>query len=140
MSKEKWYVAGLNFTCTQCGNCCSGPPGRVWVTKEEQRKIAEFIGHEDGKLTSKHVRRVGLKHSLTEKEGGDCTFLKREDGKAMCSIYPVRPLQCRTWPFWGDVLRTPDSWNATATTCPGMNTGQRYDFVQIETRRTQKKW
>lgn len=30
-----WYAPGLSFTCTQCGNCCTGEPGVVWVSDEE---------------------------------------------------------------------------------------------------------
>jgi len=137
---KKWYASGLSFECTQCGNCCSGDPGYVWATKEELSKIAKFLGHEDGKLERQFVRRVGFRHSLTEKPGGDCVFLKREDGKTMCGIYPVRPLQCRTWPFWTANLRSANTWNQIHETCPGINHGAKVDYVQIETRRTQKSW
>ena len=138
MGKDKWYASGLKFECTQCGNCCSGPPGYVWTTKEEIKAIAEFIGQRDGWLGKEHLRRVGLRYSLTEKPGGDCVFLRRSGGKATCSIYPVRPLQCRTWPFWNNVVRNPSTWAETAETCPGMNNGKHYDFVQIEQIRTKK--
>ncbi len=140
MAKEKWYVAGLSFSCTQCGNCCSGEPGYVWATKEEIAGIAKFLGTADGTLDKKHLRRVGFRYSLTEKPDGDCIFLKRENGKAMCSIYPVRPLQCRTWPFWHVNLKSANAWNSANQNCPGLNRGKKYDFVQIETIRTQKKW
>ncbi len=140
MGKEKWYAAGLSFECTQCGNCCSGEPGFVWATKEEIRRISEFLGRDDGWLSKTHLRRVGLRHSLTEKPDGDCIFLKRENGKSMCGIYPVRPLQCRTWPFWTNLLRNSDSWNEAAKSCPGINRGKKIDFVEIEIRRSQKTW
>jgi len=140
MAKEKWYVAGLSFSCTQCGNCCSGEPGYVWATKEEIAGIAKFLGRTDGTLGKKHLRRVGLRYSLTEKPDGDCIFLKRKDGKSMCGIYPVRPLQCRTWPFWNINLKSATAWNEANQTCPGLNRGKKHDFVQIETIRTQKKW
>ncbi|MGB0717175.1 MAG: YkgJ family cysteine cluster protein [Phycisphaerae bacterium] len=140
MAKEKWYAAGLAFECTQCGNCCSGDPGYVWLTKEEIRRIAAFLGRDDEWLPKSQLRRVGFRYSLTEKSDGDCIFLKREGNKAMCGIYPVRPNQCRTWPFWTEVLRDPDTWNAVAMDCPGMNRGPSHDFVQIETRRLQKEW
>ena len=140
MAKEKWYQAGLSFECTQCGNCCSGEPGYVWATKEEISRIARFLGRTDDWLDKKHLRRVAFRYSLTEKENGDCIFLERQDGKSMCGIYAVRPLQCRTWPFWTHLLRSPDDWNEAHRTCPGMNCGQHYDFVQIEARRTQKSW
>lgn len=137
---RKWYESGLRFECTQCGNCCSGPPGYVWTTKEEIARIAEFLGSPDGTLDRKYLRRVGLRYSLVEKRGGDCVFLKREGGKAMCSIYPVRPLQCRTWPFWTGNLESPTSWAQASSTCPGMNNGPHYGFVKIEEVRLKKSW
>ena len=141
MAADKWYRDGLKFTCTQCGNCCSGDPGYVWATKEEIGRISAHLGRKDGWLDPTHVRRVGLRYSLTERAGGDCIFLKRENGKAMCSIYPVRPLQCRTWPFWTENLKSQREWNAIAAQkCPGMNTGDRHDLVQIEIQRTRRTW
>ncbi len=136
-----WYQDGLRFACTQCGNCCSGPPGYVYLTAEEIERIAAFLGCEEPGLGSKHLRRVGRRYSLTEdRKSGDCCFLKHVDGKRICGIYPVRPLQCRTWPFWDDNLDSPKAWTKAAETCPGMNNGSRYDFVQIEIRRTAQSW
>jgi hypothetical protein len=141
VAADKWYRDGLKFECTQCGNCCSGDPGYVWASKEEIARIAAFLGRSDGWLAPEHLRRVGLHYSLTERAEGDCIFLKRENGKATCSIYPVRPLQCRTWPFWTDNLRSQGEWNALAAQkCPGMNKGQHYDLVQIEIQRTRRTW
>ena len=140
MSRDRWYTAGLRFECTQCGNCCSGDPGYVWATKEEVARIAEFLGRPDGWLDKQQLRRVGLRYSLTEKANGDCIFLKRANGKSMCSIYPVRPGQCRTWPFWNSNLKTPEAWAAAAGTCPGMNNGKHYDLVQIEVSRSKGSW
>lgn len=139
-ARRKWYRDGLSFECTQCGNCCSGPPGYVWVNKQDIARIAKFLGLPDGRLGKKHLRRVGLRRSLTEEANGDCTFLKRDGGKAYCSIYDVRPLQCRTWPFWSGNLKSQDAWNAAATTCPGMNRGNHYGFVAVEELRLKKSW
>jgi uncharacterized protein len=140
MSRSPWYQAGLQFSCTQCGNCCTGAPGYVYLSREEVGRIAAFIGRTDGTLGKAHLRRVGFRYSLTEdKKNGDCCFLKTEDGKRTCSIYPVRPLQCRTWPFWNVLLDSPEEWADAATGCPGMNKGTKYDFVQVEVRRTAKR-
>ena len=44
-------------------------------------------------------------------------------------------------PFWPEILRSPESWDAThRNRCPGMNQGRHYELVQIETIRTQKEW
>lgn len=139
-TKPKWYLGGLQFSCTQCGNCCSGDPGYVWATREEIAAIAAFLGRQDGWLDKTQLRRVGVRYSLTEKPDGDCIFLRRgPDGRTTCGIYEVRPLQCRTWPFWDELLRTPDDWHRVAAKkCPGMNTGKHYDFVAIEEIRLRK--
>ncbi|MFQ5413426.1 MAG: YkgJ family cysteine cluster protein [Phycisphaerae bacterium] len=140
MAKTPWYGGGLRFECTRCGNCCGGDPGYVWATKEEIRRIANFLGRSDGWLDPQHLRRVGFRYSLTEKPGGDCIFLRRDGDKSACTIHAVRPLQCRTWPFWTENLRSPDAWAHAGEKCPGMNNGQHYDLVQIETTRKQRTW
>jgi len=138
---DKWYKGGLRFTCTGCGNCCTGAPGYVWVSREEIRRIAAFLDRDDGWLPRNQLHRVGFKYSLTEKPNGDCIFLQsNRNGQRICSIYPVRPLQCRTWPFWIVNLKSPDAWAEAAETCPGMNNGRPYDFEQIEELRLKKSW
>lgn len=138
---DVWYRDGLRFTCTECGNCCTGAPGYVFVKKGEIEKIAAFLGREGKGLTREHLRRVGFRHSLTEdKDTGDCCFLRHEEGKRICSIYPVRPLQCRMWPFWKSNLKSSDAWARASWNCPGVNSGRHYDFDQIEVYRKARRW
>ena len=131
-TRKKWYSQGLRFECMQCGNCCSGAPGYVWVTKQHIARIAEFLGCDDGRLGEDCVRRIGLRLSLTEKPGGDCIFLRREGEIPWCAIYEVRPVQCRTWPFWSENIRSKRAWDSAADKCPGMNKGELYDLGTIE--------
>ncbi|HNQ23209.1 MAG TPA: YkgJ family cysteine cluster protein [Phycisphaerae bacterium] len=137
--KQKWYQDGLHFTCTQCGHCCSGAPGYVWVTKEEIVRIARFLERDDDRLAEHQVRRVGLHFSLTERANGDCVFLTRSNGATGCAIYPVRPLQCRTWPFWSQNLAARTAWDSAAAGCPGMNCGKFYSVGLIEAIRTTRR-
>ena len=123
----EWYAEGLPFTCTQCGNCCTGSPGYVWFHYDELVAMAKFIGIEPDEFLMRYARREGDGWSLreVEREGQfDCVFLKQDavTGCRTCSIYQVRPTQCRTWPFWPDNLRSPRAWKAAAkrTPCPGM--------------------
>ena len=104
--------------------------------------ISDFLESQGRSFGDEHVRRVGRRHSLTEdKASGDCCFLERApDGKRTCGIYPVRPLQCRSWPFWDGNLASEDTWKEAASDCPGMNRGGRHDYVQIEIRRTARRW
>ncbi|UCD28663.1 MAG: YkgJ family cysteine cluster protein [Planctomycetota bacterium] len=141
MGSEKWYKGGLHFACMECGNCCTGEPGYVWVTRQEIRRIAAFLGHNQGWLSKDQLRRIGFKYSLTERPNGDCIFMqKNANGKRVCSIYSVRPLQCRTWPFWTSNLKSTNSWAEASLKCPGMNNGKQYNFCQIEELRLKKSW
>ena len=45
----------------------------------------------------------------------ECIFL---NGK-MCSIYEHRPQQCRTFPWWPDVVRSKTSWENEKERCEG---------------------
>jgi Fe-S-cluster containining protein len=119
--KELWYENGLRFACTQCGNCCTGGPGYVWLTIDDMVKIAKQLKMEVDAFTRAYVKRVGTRYSLMEQVNYDCVFLRRDgSGKAGCAIYGVRPTQCRTWPFWNQNLRAPETWAGAAERCPGM--------------------
>ena len=129
----QWYADGLQFACTSCGHCCSGTPGYVWVTSDEIDRIARHLGVNSVEFHRKYVRRVGFGRSLLEKPGGDCEFLQRlPAGKTACTIHPVRPVQCRTWPFWKSNVASPESWSLTAADCPGIGHGDTHPLPFID--------
>ncbi|WP_211435994.1 YkgJ family cysteine cluster protein [Candidatus Kuenenia stuttgartiensis] len=41
---KPWYKKGLQFECQQCGKCCRGEPGVVWVNDKEIKDISRFLG------------------------------------------------------------------------------------------------
>jgi Fe-S-cluster containining protein len=129
MSKEPWFKDGLRFTCSQCGDCCTGAPGYVWVNQEEIDALAAHVGLPPEEFEQKHVRRVGARRSLVEYPNGDCVFFDGETRK--CSVYAARPRQCRTWPFWESNLRSPATWNDTCRVCPGSGQGQLIPIEQV---------
>jgi Fe-S-cluster containining protein len=132
-TKPPWYHEGLRFDCTRCGNCCSGAPGYVWVDADERARIAEHLGLTTETFTRRHVRRVGRGFSLLELPGGDCEFLERfEDATTGCRIHEVRPVQCRTWPFWKSNLRSERAWRITGKDCPGCDRGDVRPRDEIE--------
>ena len=132
MSKQasEWYADGLSFECTQCGNCCTGPPGYVWFNDAEAAAMADYLGLEEREFRRRFARRKFHRWTLDEVRTPpgqyDCVFLRRDDqGKALCSVYPVRPQQCRTWPFWPENLHSLQDWHDAARRCPGMSQGLR---------------
>jgi uncharacterized protein len=129
MPQAPWFKDGLRFQCTQCGDCCTGAPGYVWVNAEEIAALAAHAGLEVNEFEAQFVRRVGSRKSLIEYENGDCVFF---DSKARkCNVYEARPQQCRTWPFWDSNIRTPQAWKETCDVCPGSGKGKLYSVEEV---------
>ena len=150
-----WYAEGLKFKCTQCGNCCTGGPGYVSISDEEIGRLAEHLRVSRDEIIQWYCRRIGSQYSLKEKRNPqghyDCIFLQEERApasrgdvvthtKRTCAIYPVRPLQCRTWPFWDGNLASAQNWRRASQHCPGMDRGKHYSRKQVESLRDAKDW
>jgi Fe-S-cluster containining protein len=116
-----WYKEGLRFQCTECGKCCTGAPGYIWVTDAEITAMAAFLNIPVDLFKRKYIRSRDNRYSLIEKKAlngdMDCIFLK--DKK--CLVYKARPTQCRTFPWWKENLASEESWKAAGKNCEGIN-------------------
>jgi Fe-S-cluster containining protein len=99
--------------------------GEVYLSDEDLVRIAQHLSLDPIDFEQKYVQRTA--HSLRLRKPSDRQCLFHRDNR--CSIHPVKPVQCRVFPFWPEIVETPESWNATAQRCPGMNKGP---LVQIE--------
>lgn len=132
--KAPWFAAGLAFECAQCGRCCAGPEeGYVWVTEDEIVQIAAQLGILPEQMRRSYLRRVGANYTIIEQpQTNDCMFLQSDaQGNRRCTIYQVRPRQCRTWPFWRSNLASPRDWAVAGTRCKGINRGRLFDLEEI---------
>lgn len=123
---SSWFRDGLRFECTQCGDCCTGRPGYVWVNRREIERLAEFLHLSVAEFGRRYLRRVQGSYSLIEKANGDCIFYR--DG---CTVYPERPGQCRSFPFWPENLESREAWQEVAAECPGIGSARLYPVEDI---------
>lgn len=98
-------IRETGFRCQRCGECCRGEDNSVVAFPEEIRRIQRATDldwleavapPEEGEWD-----REGCFHTLEwrlQKENDACRFYR--DGR--CSIYPVRPMLCCTYPFYLD--------------------------------------
>ncbi len=113
-----WYKEGLKFSCTQCGKCCTGSPGVVWINDAEITAMADFLQISIQEFLKRYTHKVDGRLSLREDPHNyDCVFLK---GKT-CQLYGARPRQCRTFPWWPENLKSKESWQETAERCEGID-------------------
>ncbi|HHT9154779.1 MAG TPA: YkgJ family cysteine cluster protein [Candidatus Tripitaka sp. YC43] len=127
-----WYKDGLRFQCQRCGNCCRGETGYVWTTPGEIKNIVLYLGLQAEEFARKYLKRIGYRFSLKELSGGDCVMYKAGGGPGGCQIYPVRPKQCSTFPFWPDNLKSYEAWASLKKYCNGVDKGPLYPLSAIQ--------
>jgi hypothetical protein len=129
MDEKPWFHKGLRFECSQCGDCCTGAPGFVWVNREEIEALAKHLDMALVDFERAYVRQVGIRKSLIEYANGDCVFFDPNARK--CTVYDARPRQCRTWPFWESNVKTPETWKETCQVCPGSGKGKLHPIEHV---------
>lgn len=132
MSRPTLPMSSLRFQCTGCGACCRGR-GDYWVeaSRAEQRRIQRFLNVSWGWFRRRYVI---VYEDGTEGLGWQrdrCVFLDASD---RCRIYPVRPTQCRTYPFWPEVVGSRTSWRAAAKECEGIGRGAAIPLARVQAR------
>ncbi len=126
MSDAELQQLNMRFHCTQCGCCCRYEEGFVFVSTTDVKRISQYLKIPRSETIHQFCRWVPfgtVDHlSLREQKNRDCVFW--QDGG--CGVYPARPLQCRTYPFWNHILREPGGWERESRACPGIGVGRRW--------------
>ena len=156
-NRSYFFDKGIRFECRQCGACCTGSPGTIYVDKSEVSAIAKFLKIPVVNLKEKYLYPFKNSYSIrehSERQGpqpngatapvsknnfckkntilqvcstdGRCFFY--EDG---CRIYPVRPGQCSSYPFWFINLRSEKKWHSVSEECRGIGQGRLYSKKKI---------
>lgn len=94
-------------------------------------QLAQSLNLPTEQFTRLYTRAVNGRVSLREKANSDCVFYEAGVG---CTVYDVRPVQCRTWPFWGKTAGTPEAWDRTCEVCPGAGQGHLISAEEITRR------
>lgn len=131
LSKDEWWQKGIRFECQGSGKCCTshGEYGFVFLTLEDRKRFAKFFKISSSAFTKKYCEKTDdTWHLKEDPKNPDCMFLKNK----RCSTYEARPDQCRTWPFWPEVMKA-KSWSKdVASFCPGVGKGRLVSGKEIE--------
>src|SRR5689334_6149623 len=97
----------VRFQCQSgCTRCCENK-GFVYLSEKDVTRIAEFLKMPQAEFEAKHVYRTAHQRRLRIRRGMSCTFLTKEG----CSIHEVKPVQCRAFPFWPELLENKREWS-----------------------------
>lgn len=126
--RSYFFDEGLQFTCRQCGACCTGAPGTIYVDINEIQHIAKALNITVASFIADYLSPYKDSYTIREDSEGRCLFYNEG-----CTIYRHRPVQCRTFPFWFDNVRSEKRWQEIAGQCPGIGQGRLYTKTEIIT-------
>jgi uncharacterized protein len=110
---------GLRFSCVPgCTNCCE-VQGWVYITENDLQRAAAFLKLSAIDFEERYVVRTKHTLRLRKPKGAQCHFLQAGG----CQIHPVKPVQCRLFPFWPELVENRGNWQQAAQSCPGINNG-----------------
>ena len=131
MSRAK---SELRFECTGCGECCTnrGEYAYVYVGDREARAL--------GKLLDLSLREFEKRYTFIDEDGwsqlkmdeGRCIFL--DPATKRCNAYGARPVQCRTFPFWRNMVDRGRWTDEARNLCEGIGRGRLYSIEEAEDR------
>ena len=126
----RWWSEGIRFECQGSARCCvsRGEYGYVYLTLEDRRRLAKHFGVSTREFTRRWCRKTdGLFH-LDDRGRKECVFLEG----TRSGVYDARPTQCRTWPFWPDLMGAKAWSREVAGFCPGVGKGPLHTEREIE--------
>jgi Fe-S-cluster containining protein len=119
-------MTGLRFTCQRgCINCCD-QSGFVYLTEDDLLRAAKFTNMTPRAFEKKYVYRTRHQLRFRKPREKQCPFLLAHS----CSLHPAKPTQCRTFPFWPELVENRAEWTRTGEYCPGIGKGP---LIQIGT-------
>jgi Fe-S-cluster containining protein len=123
----------LRFQCTSCGGCCVGDDDRgVYMSDSEAERIRRLLGVSRSWFRRRYVRRLGDDEwEARLADDGRCPFL---GVRGRCDVYAARPDQCRSYPFWPEILASRRCWDREARRCEGIGRGPVLEAAVIELR------
>ena len=122
------------FKCQNCGDCCKGYGG-TFLTRNDIKAIAGYIGTDPHTFIAKYCQLSGDKPILAQGPNGYCIFWDK-----FCTIHSVKPRMCSEWPFIKSVLVDVKNWHIMAGLCPGMQTDVKNNTIKTYVRKEREKW
>lgn len=146
-ARREWFESGLTFECQpDCHKCClrEGIVRLAPASGDNEPSESETLSRELGTSFAEFARQ------FISRDNANGVFIEdpSDNGCPLwrngCRVYEVRPFQCRSYPFWPEIVKSERRWNEEAEFCPGIGKGRRYSKEEIRallatTRENQKR-
>ena len=121
----------LHFECTACGKCCTGNTDTHYIalSVKEADLLRAHLDVSEAWFKRRYVEHLTRDSWSIRMHNGQCVFLGKDN---KCGIYNLRPVQCRTYPFWPELLEKEARWTAEKKYCEGINRGAIINIKHIK--------
>lgn len=99
------------------------------VSEAEAETLAAALNMSAAEFGRRFLRLVAGGLALRDAVNGDC-ILQQPDGR--CRAYVARPRQCRTFPWWPEIIASRESWEKAKRRCPGIGEGRLHSAAEIQ--------
>jgi uncharacterized protein len=125
---------GLRFECTGCGGCCTarGEYAHVYLNPDEAEALAEELELPLREFRRRYTFKDEYGYTQLRFDDSTCVFLER--GTRRCTVYGARPTQCRTFPFWRDLVADGRWTEEARALCEGIGRGPTHRMHDVEAR------
>ena len=118
------YPTTVRFRCIKCGICCGDTEEKtrhILLLSAEAEQIAKTTAQPIFKFATKIRDKAPYVYEMKKRaEDGKCVFLENN----RCTIYSMRPLICRFYPFELKVTPSKKYQFHYTDECPGINKGK----------------
>jgi Fe-S-cluster containining protein len=125
------YPTNIRFRCTHCGQCCGDTEEKtrhILLLKSDLDRISKETSLFYNKFSEESPGSEPYIYEMKKSKSGKCFFLKDN----LCTIYEIRPLICRFYPFpLNDLGNNKHSFSYTKK-CPGIGTGSELKKIYFE--------
>ena len=129
-------MSNIRFSCTRSGKCCKsqGEPGFVALNSEDIERLEKHLGKPRSSFavaadfSSFRYQKETHARWVLKDTHPQCSFLVDNQ----CSIHEVKPLQCRTWPFWPEFIDGGELSKEKLSFCKGVGRGEPIPWEQVE--------
>ena len=116
------YPTDISFDCSKCGLCCGDTTKKVrhvLLLKSDAERIATHTNRKVDTFVTEVPGNLPYLYEIQKCSSGKCIFLHDNQ----CTVYDVRPLICRFYPFELSTDKAGVYIFKTTDECPGICTG-----------------
>ena len=113
------YTSPMRFQCQPgCIECCE-QPGHIYLSSSDVARLSRHLKLTQAEFHRQYVCGTKGRERLRKPRAKQCPFLL-SDG---CGVHVAKPLQCKAFPFWPEILDKASERRDAAAYCPGLGKG-----------------